>query len=87
MKTFKDYVIETMKPLEEINDNDVLVVLDINNTNKLFQAAMRTKNSEGLKKTMLNMKAQFKDGKKIDFSEVDWDNVYSRLNEKEKEND
>lgn len=77
MVTFKEYV-------NELNNNEY-VALDIDNTESLYQIAMRAKTPEDLKKVMLKMKAKFDDANNIDFAKVDWDIVYSDINESSEE--
>jgi hypothetical protein len=69
---------------ESKQDDTYFAGLDIENTEKIYQIAMRAKDSKSLEKSMDKVKSQFPDADKIDFSKVEWEEVYSTLNEKTK---
>lgn len=70
--------------LNEGNDvkSTELVSLNVSNDVKLYNVAMKTYNSADLKKAMIKMKTKFADASKIKFDKVDWESVYTSLNEK-----
>jgi hypothetical protein len=84
MKSFNTFLQETVnntEVTESKKDSTFYASLNIENVEVLYQKAMRTKNSSELEKNMISMKNKFPDGSKIDFSEVEWDKVYTDLNE------
>ena len=80
MVTFNEFL-DNKEIILEAKDSQYFVGLDIENTEVLYQKAMRTKNAGDLKDAMVAMKAKFPDAKKIDFDEVNWKEIYSDLNE------
>jgi len=80
MKTLLEY----MKEINESDDSTHYASIDIDNTYDLYKKAMKTKNSKELEKAMIAMKNKFPDSNKINFKNVDWEDIFIGLNESEK---
>ena len=82
MVKFSEFV--SGKDIDNINEgkDTELASLNVFNDEKIYNVAMKSYNSEDLKKAMLKMKLKFPDKDKIDFSKVDWKSIYTSLNEK-----
>ncbi len=83
MVTFNEFMNE--KDIVESKDSQHLAGLDIDNTEVLYQKAMRAKNPVELEKFMLSLKTKFPDAKDIDFNKLDWKSLYKDINESTKE--
>ena len=77
MKTYSEYLIEKL-------DDTHFAGLDIENTQKIYNMAMRADNAADLKKSMIKMKKLFPDIDKINFDKVKWDKIFDELNENTK---
>ena len=88
MVKFSEFVKTEIIKEEVSNTNEnadtELASLNISNDEKIYNVAMRSHNSEDLKKSMLKMKLKFLDKDKIDFNKVDWEEVFVDLNESKK---
>ena len=82
MVKFSEFV--SRKDIDNINEgkDTELASLNVFNDEKIYNVAMKSYNSENLKKAMLKMKLKFPDKDKIDFGKVDWKSIYTSLNEK-----
>ena len=76
MVKFSEYLLNEAK-----EDDTFYASLDIENTQVLYQVAMRAKDASALEKSMVKMASKFPDAKRIDLNKVNWNSVYSDLNE------
>lgn len=64
-----------------MNDSTFTAKMNIENHRPLWYRFAAARNPRELERSMLRVKNQFPDQKQIDFSEVDWSEIYSSLNE------
>lgn len=62
-------------------NSQYLVQLNIDNTKELYSIAKVSKNAKDLQSLMIAVKNKFPDKSKIDWKEVNWEEVYSALDE------
>jgi len=82
MVKFSEFV--SGKNIDNVNEgkDTELASLNVSNDEKIYNVAMKSHNSEDLKKAMIKMKLKFPNKDKIDFNKVDWEEVFLDLNEK-----